>query len=299
MSGTVTHGSPGFSLIELVVVMLITGILAGLTTSLISKPLEGYRDTALRATLVDLAESVTARLARDTRRALPNTIRIAGAGTVLELLHALDGGRYRAAGGTNPGPPSVVDHSAASDWLSFSGDTQFNALGNLNGDNFTYGTPLPAGTRVSIYPVTTTIYTDAENSTNPGLITPAATTVTITDDTDEDQLTLSASHQFLLESPQKRFYLVDTPVTYRCDLGANTLTRYWGYSIVGTQPTNPALAPLNAGSSALVANDVTACAFTYQAGTSQRAGLMTISLTVAQGGEQVRLLRQVHVENVP
>ncbi len=298
MPGTTTYGSPGFSLVELIVVIVITGALAGITTGLISKPLEGYRDTARRATLVDLAESTTRRLARDTRRALPNTVRIAGAGTVVEFLHTLDGGRYRAEGGTNPGPPSQ-DHSAASDWLSFSGDTQFNALGRLNGDNFTYGVALPAGTRVAIYPVTTTIYTDAENSTNPGLITPEATTLTITDDTDEDQLTLSASYRFLLESPQKRFYLVDSPVTYLCDLGANTLTRYWGYSIVGTQPTNPAAAPLNGGSSALVANNVTACAFTCQAGTSQRAGLMSISLTVAQGGEQVTLLRQVHVENVP
>jgi MSHA biogenesis protein MshO len=53
----------------------------------------------------------------------------------------------------------------------------------------------------------------------------------------------------------------------------------------------------------LLANDVSACTFTYAPGTAQRAGLMTLDITIARavtGGstEQVRLLNQVHVEYI-
>jgi len=52
---------------------------------------------------------------------------------------------------------------------------------------------------------------------------------------------------------------------------------------------------------ALVADKVTACSMTYQAGTSDRAGLVTLDLTIQDSGttESVRLLHQVHVDNVP
>jgi hypothetical protein len=39
---------------------------------------------------------------------------------------------------------------------------------------------------------------------------------------------------------------------------------------------------------------------TYAAGTSRRGGILTIDLTIGDGsGENVNLLHQVHVENVP
>jgi MSHA biogenesis protein MshO len=290
--------SAGFSLIELIVVILLTAIVAGAVGNFVVAPMQGYSDLNRRAMLIDVAQSSLRRMARDVRRAVPNTVRISGDTRSLEFLHTLDGGRYRADPGTNAGPP-VEDHTAATDTLEFTGDTQFNVLGRLNGDNFTYGNPMTAGTRLTVYPISTTIYSHAANGTNPGLITPSGTTLTITDDTDEDHIALSASHQFSFSSPRGRFYITDTPVSYLCDLAANTLTRYATYSIAASQPTDPSVAPLNGGTSALVANRVTECAFTYEPGTSQRAGLMTLKLTIAESGEQVRLLHQVHVSNVP
>jgi MSHA biogenesis protein MshO len=264
-------------------------------------PMEGYRAVNRRATLVDAGESALHRMARDVRRAVPNTLRVSGGGLAIEFLHTLDGGRYRAKPGTNPDAP-FENHSASSDRLTFGSDSQFNALGRLNSDNFTYGVALPSGTRLTVYPVSSAlIYSHAENDTDPGLITPSNTTITITDDTDEDQITLSSSYKFLFASPQSRFYVMDTPVSFICDLtgGVNTLTRYDGYSIAASQPTDPTVAPLNAASSALITDHLTDCTFTYQAGATQRAGLVTIDLQVSEAGEQIRLLHQVHVSNVP
>jgi MSHA biogenesis protein MshO len=287
----------GFTLIELVVVISIGALLTGLLTSFVVRPMEGYVDATRRAELVDLSEEAIRRMARDIRRALPNSVRVSGSGRVLELLHTADGGRYRSEPGTNSG--TSEDHTAAVDRLDFTGDAQWNILGRFHYLGFTYGVALPAGTRIAIYPTGTQTYIDAATDANPGVITPSATSVTIADDSDEDQIQLSASHDFSFTSPGRRLYVVDTPVTYLCDLGAGTLARYESYSIASAQPTDPGLSPLSGASSALVADGLSACTFTYSSGSTQRGALVKVDLTIASGGEQVRLLHQVHVSNAP
>ena len=83
------------------------------------------------------------------------------------------------------------------------------------------------------------------------------------------------------------------------EAGGN-ITRFSEYAIAATQPTNPAAAPLSGGNNAVLTTPVTACAFSYTPGTNQRAGLVTLDITVADAsGERVRLLHQVHVDNSP
>ena len=53
------------------------------------------------------------------------------------------------------------------------------------------------------------------------------------------------------------------------------------------------------GTAALMSDNLTACTFTFTPGTAQRAGLVSISLTVGQDGENIVLLQQVHIDNVP
>lgn len=290
-------GEPGFTLIEVVLVIAISGVLAGVLTSFITRPMEGYRDLTLRAALVDESEGAVRRTARDVRAALPNSLRVSGDRLKVEMLRAVDGARYRAGPGTNPG--TGVNHSAATDRLSFTGDSQFNVLGRFPNLSFTYGTALPAGHRVAIYSAGSWIWTDAAADANPGVISPSATSITLANDTDEDQIQLGSAFTFRFTSPRQRLYLTDGPLSYVCDLGAGTLTRYDGYAIVAGQPTDPAVAPLSGASSALVSRDVTVCDFGYDPGTPTRAGLLTIALSVSRGGEQVQLLHQVHVDNTP
>jgi MSHA biogenesis protein MshO len=92
---------------------------------------------------------------------------------------------------------------------------------------------------------------------------------------------------------------VDSPVTYRCDLGAGTLTRYQGYGFVATQPDPPV-----SGSSALLATGVTGCRFSVE-GTlvAARAALVNLQLTLsgstATATENVSLSHAVFVSNLP
>ncbi|MCH7867440.1 MAG: type II secretion system protein [Myxococcales bacterium] len=286
----------GFTTIELVIVIALMGIVAIGLSRLIALPFSTYRDLSLRAQLVDFADASIRRIARDLRRALPNSIRVAGSAETIEFIRALDGARYRRDPGDNGGGN---DHTAASDWLSFGGDTDFNILGSFAHLRFTLGTPLSSGHRIAIYSTGSEIYTDAATDANPGTVTPDETDITITQDGDEQQINLSTSHQFSYESPVQRLYVVDTPVTYDCDLSGNTLTRYWSYPIASSQPTDPSSPPLLGATSSLMNNLIESCSFDYAPGTPQRAGLVTIELVVANGGERVRVLHQVHVDNSP
>lgn len=287
----------GFTLVELVVVMIVSGIVASSVGVFMTRPIEGYNDLARRTTLVDAADLAARRLARDVRRALPNSLRVAGGGAALELLHTVEGARYRAVPGVNPGG---ADHTAPSDVLSFFGDASWNALGRLQALSFSYGTPLPAGHRVAIYTTDANLtWSDAATGADPGVLSPAATSITIVDDGDEDRIVLSAAHQFRFASPGRRLYVVDEPVSYLCDVGAGTLTRFSGYALASAQPTDPGAAPLAAAAAGVVTSRVAGCSFTYQPGTSQRAGTVTLDLSLSEAGETIRLLRHVHVGNVP
>src|SRR5262245_47175639 len=97
--GTEMRGERGYTLIEVVVVVAITALVAGFIGSFISRPMQIYNDVGLRGELVAAASSALERMAREVRAALPNSVRVAAGGGALELLHVADGARYRAAAG--------------------------------------------------------------------------------------------------------------------------------------------------------------------------------------------------------
>lgn len=270
----------GFTLIEMVIVIVVGGIVAAMTVSILTLPINAYVDSARRATLTDIAESSLRRMQRDIRRALPNSIRISADTQTLELLHIVDGGRYRAQ--------LAVDASGAligGDILDFTTtDTSFDVLGTLqNFGDITLGTD-----RVVVYPIDAS-GANAYSGTNSAVIANTSTA---------DNLDFGAT-QFPLTSPQQRFFVIDTPVTYRCDTSAaarenRVLTRYQGYAIQAIQPEPPT------SGDALQANYLSSCQFSYSSGSSSRAGLVTIELTLTDDkNESVRLIHQVHVDNQP
>ena len=118
---------------------------------------------------------------------------------------------------------------------------------------------------------------------------------------DEDNIRLTPAYQFAFASPGQRVYLVDEPVSWICDTVTGTLVRYTNYAITANHADRDSGGELlGAGASAaLVADNVSACAVTYAPGTSQRSGLVTLAMSVADTGESVSLLHQVHVDNVP
>src|SRR5258705_10731082 len=95
----------GATLIELVVVIAVSAILAGGVTAFMARSMTGFVDSRLRAALVDSADGALGRAKREVRLALPNSVRVSPDTRVLEILHIVAGAPYRPAPGANPGGP--------------------------------------------------------------------------------------------------------------------------------------------------------------------------------------------------
>lgn len=280
----------GFTLIELVVVIVLSAIVISFMAMFISGPVQGYTDQVRRAALVDVTDNSLRRMARDIRRALPNSIRVTTAGAVvaIEMINTVDGVRYRERP-PPANPARILDFSAADD--SFNTIGEFTAISKPFSSTQHY---------LSIYNVGVP-GADAYELAN--VITPPGTQIDIAADAlgGEDSVNLSPAFRFAYGSPQQRIFLVDGPVSYLCDPLSGTLTRYAGYSIAASQSQRDSAGELlGAGaSSAVVANQVSACNMAYAPGTSQRAGLVSLQLAASDSGETISLLHQVHVNNVP
>lgn len=264
----------GFTLVELIVVIAVVGILAGIVAVFIRAPIEGYLAAARRAEMVDTADTALLRIARDVRAALPNSVRVANAGGVwyLEFLPAQDGGRYRAQL-TGAGGGDLLDFTSGA-------DTGFDVLGPAVGAS--------PGQFLVIYNLGLGSDTDAWQGGNRRVVTSSGSV---------SNVSFAATGAPLpLESPRQRFFLTGAPVSYVCDPASGTIRRHWGYAIAAAQPTG-----FSGDSSALLAGRVKACSFTYDAGASQRMGQLTLWLQLenADGGsaEGVSLYREVAVNN--
>ena len=275
----------GFTLIELVMVIVIVGILAGLSTQLITLPVTSYLNLQRRTTLVNTADSALRRMQRDIRQALPNSLRITEGGTVIELLHTIDGGRYRKSSATLSSsaslPPDAGCGSLAADVLNIPlSDDCFEILGTLS-DEFKSTKPITDQYLV--------VFNTGDSAGNA-----------YADNINKAKLTQLSTNfikfnafAFPLASPEQRFFIVDTPIAYACI--NKQLLRYDFYPITAIQPNLP-----SSEFGQVQADNIASCEFTYATGTATRSGLVTLKITLTDAaGESVQLLHQVHVDNLP
>ncbi len=278
------RGNTGFTLVELIIVIVITGILSGMVAVFIKTPIDQYMDIARRAEMTDIADTALRRMARDIRTAVPNSVRLSG--SYLEFLPTKTGGRYRA--NTIGGSSSCA---AAGDELSFTAaDSCFEITGSAinfaTGDRIIVGSAQADGN-------------PPYNSTATGV--QRAYTGAVGSQT---KVVMAGAAQFpaFASLPSQRFEVVsgsEQAVTYACENiggtvdGTGTLTRYWAYGFNLAQ-----VAPPLGGSSALLANKISGCSIAYNS-INQRNGLVAISLTITQGGDSINLYSEIHVNNLP
>jgi MSHA biogenesis protein MshO len=108
---------------------------------------------------------------------------------------------------------------------------------------------------------------------------------------------------FPAASSYQRFFIVDTPVKFICDTALANLRRYSGYNVVSSESSVDSHAELlglgNPAEFSMLADQVSDCSFNYFAGTATRNAVLTISLSVAEAGEDITLLQQLNVVNQP
>lgn len=298
------HGRPshsrGFTLIEAIMVIVITGILAGIVAVFIKSPVDSYIDLARRAELTDIADTAVRRIARDIHLALPNSVRnpVDGSDQCVEFMPTKIGGRYRAApeGGTGNGDP--LDFTAT--------DGNFDMLWT--------NSALPAAVRLAAGDVVA-VYNDGSAGGNAyagtnaieiaSLAEPGGTANT-TAITFVDAVTGAPFNrkQLPAESPSMRFQVIPSGehvAGYACS-GGTLFRRSRTLSAAWAQPADCA-AMASGATSATLAENLTRCSLHYEppgSGTGlSRNGILSISLEITQAGEGVRLYHQVHVDNTP
>lgn len=293
----------GVTLIEMVAVIVLIAIIGTTIGAVILPAAQSYEAQKRRAALVDSAEAALRRMARDIRLALPNSLRVtdsgSGASFALEMIPTADGGRYCVSG--------VADCNTAAEVLDFTAaDTTFQALGCFR--NSAFVTAATAGTTAYRLAINNSAGEVYAASGSPAVITPSGTTLTLSvspagtcgTGARRHQMAITGGHQFSSSSSRQRVFAIEAaaaPVSYLCDASAGTLKRYAGYTFQATQPTTHAALSALTTNIGLVAQNVSECRIWTSSSDVRTRGLATLELAVASGGETVRLLHQVQLDN--
>ena len=280
----------GFTMIELIMVISITGILAATASVFVQPAMTAYFAAKRRASMSGIAEAAFRRIGRDIRASVPNSVRWTG--QCLEMVPTSTGGRYREASDTvNSGSTPLLIAQAA---------TGFDVLGTLN------TTPALNDWVVIDNQNTNDVYA----GNNSAQIT--AVTVPPTGGSVVGSMTLGfASKQFPASYTGGRFVVVpnnggNPALMYICSVpspnidsnGNGTGALYQLYHPFSA--AYPTSCPATTGAS-LVASNVSYCAFDYSVSEdgTQQSGFAYMQLQITQSSETVSLDYGVHVDNVP
>ncbi len=269
-------------------VIVITGILAGVVAVFITRPVQGYVDSVRRAELTDVADVALRRIGRDVRLALPNSLRVSG-NSCIEFIMTKGGGRYR---------DSALDGSTSGNSLTDATKVKFDVLGTSAANSATKIASL--NDYIVVLNWGTSPFDAYSNPGNKVLVdTPDAldqhTTIKLNTTTATNPFTTTLATG-LSGYRNARFQVVSgsvKAVSYVCS--GSQLKRYvnYGFDPVQTCPPAGAGATLAGSGSTTVA-----CSIEYTNGSS---GLLGVSLTITDtpSGESVSLFQEIHVDNAP
>lgn len=271
----------GFTLIEIVVTILVSSILAVGIVGYIGDAIEGFAASGNRNKLATTGRVVVDRIAMELHNAVPNSVRVttaqAGGDQCLEFIPF-------------SGATSYVDAP-----FTGGGGTTFEAIDF----NPVLTLVSPADVHAVIYPIDTQ---DLYDGGSPG---PRALVDEIEDTGGADgkvTITLDATHRFSRRSPVQRFYIAGEPVSF-CVVGQQ-LFRYQDYDFQSTQctPSTPACLPATAPGRQLISQSIDntgLSAFEIIPGTLRRNAIVSMDFNFTEVGDVVRLKHEVLMRNVP
>ncbi|MGK0499037.1 MAG: MSHA biogenesis protein MshO [Oceanicoccus sp.] len=261
--------SHGFTLVELVSVIVLLGIVATASSQFIRQAIEIYSDSIDYDRLQQQGRFSIERMTRELRNALPGSIRVSSDVGIqcLEFMPIKAASNYlQQVTGANVTTLPVVD----------------------------IGYSFVSGDRLVIFPIeNSSVYGAA--ATGIGDISGATAAV------GNVQTISLSSENFLYDSPSNRFYIVNQPVSFCAS--DNSITRHQGYIA-----TASAVAPPNSGSvlarNIRLQDGVDAVTvFVFSDGVLQRSGLVSLDLrfseTTSLGNDWARFRQQVLVRNAP
>lgn len=261
----------GFTLTELVMVIVILGVIAAISTRFIQFSTQGALDTANRQRMALTAGVASEIISRSLRSALPGSIRISAGGQCIEFFPIVAGSRYReGSGGFRPRQP--LD---SFDTEGFTGDPD--------------GAPW-----VFVYPYAEPGFPDELYGSS------AETRAALSSVSGSDPATidLDGTHEFPEESPQRRVFLTSEPVSFCRGPGSQEdyLFRHTGYGYASS-PSRP-----SDGQKEVVAAPLTGdFNFSFTPPNRQRNGVTTFEFALESdsSAESLTVKQEVQIRNVP
>jgi MSHA biogenesis protein MshO len=270
------HRTGGFTLVEAIIVIAITGIIAGIVAVFIRVPVQSSIDTRSRAELADAADLALRRMSRELRLAVPNTVTVYNGQLAIQFLLTKTGGQYIAANDSPPAtllPLDFVNRNAQFDMV---GTAPAGRQAIAAGDYIVIG-------NLGVMPANA--YAFGAGADNISRVSAVSGT----------RITLQANNFSSTQSPNSAFQVATGKVTYVCTPAANgggTLLRYFN-------ATNLSAGMGALGTGAVLVDKVAGCIFGNTVLPGQAGGsLMTMVLTLQHAnGERAQLVRQTQLDN--
>lgn len=270
----------GFTLVEIIMVIVISGIISGLVVMIIGRTTNSYHELERRDKLQSSARYALERISREIRHALPNSLcafdgaNCNNSSNRLYFIRAFDAGHYQDQPGFYPSgiarqPLPLLPITT----------TQFDAPSGI-------GLRLPAANQAVVINNLNSnlIYTLGANHIYP--IANIDETVDTGGGNLISVLQFTNPIGFPTTSASKRFFIIEDRATIFYLQGTD-LFRAASNRTTPNTPITPRL----------LLENVQALTFTYNPGQHQRAGLLQIDLTVLEDGEQIHLVHEAHVYN--
>ena len=290
------RGVRGFTLVELVIVIVLGGIIAAMLATFMRPAFDAWLAARARAELGANAAQALRRIAREVRTAVPNSIRTAGS-QCFEMVPTIGGGRLRLG-------PDTVNDSAPGCTPGATCAAPFDTTQAVS--VFDVLSPLPEAPSAGDYVVVDNqnpgdVYSGANRAAIVSVAAPPAATQGVR------RITIGAT-AFPQGHDSGRFVVVPAAqqaVTYSCSgadgtldasgNGRGTLLRVAGY---GFNAAYPSSCP---SGGAVLARNLVSCRFVYDPnqGATQQNGFVSMQLELAVAGERANLVMGAHVLNVP
>lgn len=254
--------SQGFTLVELITVIIILSIVAALGSSFVVQTQEAYYQTQARAKLINKSRQAIERMTRQLRAAVPYSWRLTNSNNCVEFLPIAGGGNYLNA---VPTPDNGITPTALTDVIATAPHAQ--DLGAASALNWVV------------------IGAMASNEIYGGNASaPLASDSTLS-------VAVSGGHQWIRNSINQRFYLADNPQAF-CLVG--TELRFYN-----NQTITDSNVDLSDSHQLLALQVSGATPFVISGGSESRNVLLTINLTFTERSESVGFSQEVSLRNVP
>ncbi|TCS41646.1 type II secretion system protein [Reinekea marinisedimentorum] len=276
----------GFTLTELIIVIVIMGILGAVITPLIGNKFSAAYDSTQRAGWVQQAEFALVHMRRDLANSVPNSVYIDdGNDTNVEFLTApasiaVYAARYRDKNYVPYDNLKLNNDDGFDIFGSYSEVPGYVSVGLSSASDIWEASLGDLGSLPSNIPITEV----ASSSTGSGEnSSPIATIV------------LGSSHTFPDHSSYYRAYFFDGIVGYQCDASSGYLYRYSGYDSLDSAATFSTRT--SGGQQDRVISNVQSCSFELIGGSVYNPPALRVEIEIGNSEESIQLVDTILLSN--